>query len=157
MGQKSGPVKEPAEQVVKEIRRAGRRQFSAEEKIRIVLEGLRGEESIAELCRREGIVQNPYYRWSKEFLEAGKKRLAGDTARAATSDEVKDLRREASALKEVVAELMLENRLLKKPRSGLGRTTPDRWWAGNCSADPPRGSIGPTRTGVDLVARINSR
>jgi len=114
MGQKSGPVKEPAEQVVKAIRRATRRQFSAEEKIRIVLSGLRGEDSIAELCRREGIVQNLYYRWSKEFLEAGKKRLAGDTARAATSDEVKDLRREASALKEVVAELMLENRLLKK-------------------------------------------
>jgi transposase len=120
MGQKSGPVKEPAEQVVKEIRRATRRQFSAEEKIRIVLSGLRGEDSIAELCRREGIVQNLYYRWSKEFLEAGKKRLAGDTARAATSDEVKDLRREASALKEVVAELVLENRLLKKSTLGAG-------------------------------------
>ncbi|HJZ14802.1 MAG TPA: IS3 family transposase [Stellaceae bacterium] len=118
MGQKSGPVKEPAEQLVKEIRRATRRQFSAEEKIRIVLSGLRGEDSIAELCRHEGIVQNLYYRWSKEFLEAGKKRLAGDTARAATSDEVKDLRREASALKEVVAELMLENRLLKKSAIG---------------------------------------
>ena len=91
MRQKSRPAKEPAEQVVKDIRRATRRQFSAEEKIRIVLDGLRGEESIAELCRREGIVQNLYYRWSKEFLEAGKKRLAGDTARAATSDEVKDL------------------------------------------------------------------
>jgi transposase-like protein len=76
MGQKSGPVKEPAEQVVREIRRATRRQFSAEEKIRIVLSGLRGEDSIAELCHREGIVQNLYYRWSKEFLEAGKKRLA---------------------------------------------------------------------------------
>src|SRR3989440_13104182 len=113
MGQKSGPVKKPAEQVVKEIRRATRRRFTAEEKIRIVLSGLRGEDSIAELCRREGIVQNLYYRWSKDFLEAGKKRLAGDT-RAATSDEVKDLRREASALKEVVAELTLENRLLKK-------------------------------------------
>ena len=99
---------------MKDIRRATRRQFSAEEKIRVVLEGLRGEESIAELCRREGIVQNLYYRWSKDFLEAGKRRLAGDTARAATSDEVKDLRREASALKEVVAELTLENRLLKK-------------------------------------------
>ena len=72
MGQKSGPVKKPAEQVVKEIRRATRRQFTAEEKIRIVLSGLRGEDSIAELCRREGIVQNLYYRWSKEFLEAGK-------------------------------------------------------------------------------------
>ena len=120
MGQKTGPVKEPAEQVVKEIRRATRRQFSAEEKIRIVLAGLRGEDSIAELCRREGIVQNLYYRWSKEFLEAGKKRLAGDTARAATSDEVKELRQEASALKEVVAELMLENRLLKKSTIGAG-------------------------------------
>ena len=120
MGQKSGPVKEPAEQVIKEIRRATRRQFSAEEKIRIVLTGLRGEDSIAELCRREGIVENLYYRWSKEFLEAGKKRLAGDTARAATSDEVKELRREASALKEVVAELVLENRLLKKSTIGAG-------------------------------------
>ena len=120
MGQQSEPVKEPAEQVIKEIRRATRRQFSAEEKICIVLSGLRGEDSIAELCRREGIVQNLYYRWSKEFLEAGKKRLAGDTARAATSDEVKDLRREASALKEVVAELMLENRLLKKSTIGAG-------------------------------------
>jgi transposase len=120
MGQKSGPVKEPAEQIVKEIRRATRRQFSAEEKIRIVLSGLRGEDSIADLCRREGIVQNLYYRWSKEFLEAGKKRLAGDTARAATSEEVKELRREASALKEVVAELTLQNRLLKKSVIGVG-------------------------------------
>jgi transposase len=120
MRQKSGPGKEPAEQVVKEIRRATRRQFSAEEKIRIVLTGLRGEDSIAELCRREGIVENLYYRWSKEFLEAGKKRLAGDTARAATSDEVRELRREASALKEVVAELTLENRLLKKSALGAG-------------------------------------
>jgi len=100
--------------VVRDIRRATRKQYSAEEKIRIVLEGLRGEDSIAELCRREGIAQNLYYRWSKDFLEAGKKRLAGDTARAATSDEVKDLRREATALKEVVADLTLENRLLKK-------------------------------------------
>ena len=120
MGQKSGPAKEPAEQVVKDIRRATRRQFSAEEKIRIVLSGLRGEDSIAELCRREGIAQNLYYRWSKEFLQAGKQRLAGDTARAATSDEVRDLRREASALKEVVAELTLENRLLKKSAIGAG-------------------------------------
>jgi transposase len=120
MGQQSEPVKEPAEQVIKEIRRATRRQFSAEEKIRIVLSGLRGEDSIAELCRREGIEQNLYYRWSKEFLEAGKKRLAGDTARAATPQEVKDLRREASALKEVVAELVLENRLLKKSTIGAG-------------------------------------
>jgi transposase len=114
MRQHSNLVKDTAEKVVKDIRRATRKQYSAEEKIRIVLEGLRGEDSIAELCRREGIAQNLYYRWSKDFLEAGKKRLAGDTARAATSDEVKDLRREAMALKEVVADLTLENRVLKK-------------------------------------------
>src|ERR671920_1632544 len=101
-------AKRPAEQVVKDIRRATRRHFSAEDKIRIVLDGLRGEDSIAELCRREGITSSMYYGWSKEFLEAGKRRLAGDTARAATSDEVKELRREASAL-EVVADLTLEN------------------------------------------------
>jgi transposase len=120
MRQTSAPAKEPAEQVVRDIRRATRRQFLAEEKIRIVLEGLRGEDSIAELCRREGISQNLYYRWSKEFLEAGKKRLAGDTAREATSDEVRTLRREAGALKEVVADLTLENRLLKKSMTGAG-------------------------------------
>ena len=114
MKQTSGPARKPAEAVIKDIRRATRRQFSAEEKIRIVLEGLRGEDSIAELCRREGIASSMYYGWSKEFLEAGKKRLAGDTARAATADEVQDLRREAGALKEVVADLVLENRLLKK-------------------------------------------
>ena len=108
------PTKRPAEQVVKDIRRATRRHFSAEDKIRIVLDGLRGDDSIAELCRKEGIAQSLYYVWSKEFMEAGKRRLAGDTARAATSDEVKDLRREASALKECVADLTLENRLLKK-------------------------------------------
>ena len=109
-----------AEQHVREIRRATRKQYSAEEKIRIVLAGLRGEHSIAELCRREGLAESLYYAWSKEFLEAGKKRLAGDTARAATSDEVKGLRREAGALKEVVAELTLENRLLKKSMTGDG-------------------------------------
>ena len=97
MRQKSGPEKQPAEDAIRDIRRATRRHFSAEEKIRVVLEGLRGEESIAELCRREGIASSMYYGWSKEFLEAGKRRLAGDTARAATSDEVKDLRREAQA------------------------------------------------------------
>jgi transposase len=106
--------KAPAERVLKDIRRATRRHFSAEDKIRIVLDGLRGDDSIAELCRREGIAQSLYYVWSKEFLEAGKRRLAGDTARAATSDEVKDLRRESNALKEVVAEQALELRLLKK-------------------------------------------
>ncbi len=90
------------------------------EKIRIVLDGLRGEDSIAALCRREGIAESLYYSWSKEFLEAGKKRLAGDTARQATTDEVRNLRREAGNLKELVAELSLENRLLKKSMIGDG-------------------------------------
>jgi transposase len=120
MSQKSGQAKAPAEKVVKEIRRATRKQYSAEEKIRIVLEGLRGEDSIAELCRREGLASNVYYRWSKDFLEAGKKRLAGDVVREATSDEVKGLRRESLALKEAVADLTLENRLLKKSVTGTG-------------------------------------
>jgi len=111
---KSTTAKKPAEQVIKDIRRATRRHFSAEDKIRIVLDGLRGEDSIAELCRKEGIAQSLYYTWSREFMEAGKRRLAGDTARAASSDDVKGLRQEAAALKEVVADLMLENRLLKK-------------------------------------------
>ena len=107
-----------AEKAVRDIRRKTRRRFSAEEKIRIVLEGLRGEESIASLCRREGIAANLYYKWSKEFLEAGKKRLLGDTQRAATSTEVTDLRKENSRLKEVVAESVLEIRLLKKSVTG---------------------------------------
>ena len=114
MSQKSGTPKLSAEQVVKDIRRQTRRQYSAEDKIRIVLDGLRGEDSIAELCRSERIAQSLYYTWSKEFMEAGKRRLAGDTARAATTGEVQDLRREARALKECVADLTLENRLLKK-------------------------------------------
>jgi transposase len=112
--------KRSAEKTVRDIRRATRRHYSAEEKIRIVLEGLRGEDSIAELCRREGINSNVYYRWSKEFLEAGKKRLSGDTAREATSDEVKQLRSEATDLKETLAELLMENRLLKKSVIGGG-------------------------------------
>jgi transposase len=120
MRQKSMTPKEPAEKAVRNIRRKTRRQYSSEEKIRIVLEGLRGEESIAALCRREGIAEGLYYSWSKEFLEAGKKRLAGDTQRQATSNEVKDLRREAQSLKELVAELSLENRLLKKSMIGTG-------------------------------------
>ncbi len=103
-----------ADKLVRDIRRATRRKFSPEEKIRIVLEGLRGEETIAELCRKEGIAQNLYYRWSKDFLEAGKKRLAGDTSREAGTDEVKGLRVEARQLKEALAEVTLENRLLKK-------------------------------------------
>ena len=120
MRQKSGPPKETSEQVVRTIRRATRKRYSAEEKIRIVLDGLRGEDSIAALCRREGIAQGLYYSWSKEFLEAGKKRLAGNTAREASTSEVKVLRREARDLKEVVAELTLENRLLKKSMIGDG-------------------------------------
>lgn len=120
MNMKSNPPKAPAEQVVKDIRRATRRHYSAEDKVRIVLSGLRGEESIAELCRKEGIAQGLYYSWSKEFLEAGKKRLAGDTARAATSDEVRSMRGQTQALKETVADLMLENRLLKKSMIGDG-------------------------------------
>ena len=102
--------KDSAEKAIRDIRRVTRRQYSAEEKIRIVLEGLRGESSIAELCRKEGINQNLYYRWSKEFLEAGKKRLAGDTAREANSDEVKGLRSEAAQLKEALAETVLNRR-----------------------------------------------
>ncbi len=117
---KESQKKDSAEKAVRDIRRATRRRFAAEEKIRIVLEGLRGEESIAELCRKEGINQNLYYRWSKEFLEAGKKRLAGDTVREASSDEVKSLRSEASQLKELLVEVMIENRLLKKSVLGDG-------------------------------------
>ena len=108
------------EKAVREIKRRTRRRFSPEDKIRIVLQGLRGEDSIAELCRREGLHQNQYYRWSKEFLEAGRKRLAGDIEREATSDEVKTLREEAVQLKEALAEAMLENRLLKKSVIGDG-------------------------------------
>lgn len=115
-----------AEAVVKHIRRETRRKHSAEEKIRIVLEGIRGEESIAELCRREGINPNLYYKWSKEFLEAGKARLQGDTKREATSSEVSSLRQENEDLKVVVAELLLKNRVLKK--SLLGRETEASEW-----------------------------
>jgi transposase len=114
MRQKSHSNELSSEHLVKGIRRATRKRYSAEEKIRIVLDGIRGERSIAELCRHEGIAEGLYYSWSKEFLEAGKRRLAGDTARAATSDEVKALRRETQELKEVVAEQALELRLLKK-------------------------------------------
>ena len=120
MRRKSGPQVSTPEKLVRDIRRKTRRHWSAEEKIRIVLEGLRGEYSIAELCRREGIAESQYYSWSKEFLEAGKRRLAGDTARDATSGEVKNLRSEMTALKEAVADLTLENRLLKKSTFGDG-------------------------------------
>ena len=107
-----------AEQVVREIQRRTRRRFSVEEKVRIVLEGLRGEASVAELCRREGLAPNLYYRWSKEFLEAGKKRLVGDTTREATAPEVRGLRDENLRLKQALAEAVLENRLLKKSVTG---------------------------------------
>ena len=120
MRAKSSTPETPSERLVRGIRRATRKQYSAEEKIRIVLDGLRGEVTIAELCRREGIAESLYYSWSKEFLEAGKRRLAGDTARAATSSEVKDLKRRAQELKEVVAEQALELRLLKKSMTGDG-------------------------------------
>ena len=120
MRQKSQTRQTASERTIKDIRRATRKQYSAEEKIRIVLDGLRGEETIAELCRQEGIAQSIYYKWSKEFLEAGKRRLAGDTARAASTGEVKTLRREAQELKEVVAEQALELRLLKKSMIGDG-------------------------------------
>jgi transposase len=108
-----------SEAVVRDIRRKSRKKYSTEEKIRIVLEGLRGEDSIAGICRREGISPNLYYRWSKDFLEAGKKRLAGDTVREANSSEVTELKQESEQLKQLVAELSLKNRVLKKSVTGL--------------------------------------
>ena len=106
------------EKHVKDIRRKTRRKFSSEEKTRIVLDGLRGEYSIAELCRREGINNNLYYCWSKDFLEAGRKRLSGDTVREASTDEVVDLKKENANLKQAVAELYLRNDWLKKSLTG---------------------------------------
>ena len=120
MNKKSVGSKDAADKLVKNIRRKTARRYSAEEKIRIILAGLRGEESIAALCRREGIAESLYYKWSKEFLEAGKRQLTGDAARQATAPEVKELRSEALSLKECVAELTLENRLLKKSMIGDG-------------------------------------
>jgi len=114
------PKKKPSpESIVREIKRKTRRKYSAEEKIRIVLEGLRGEQSITDLCRKEGIHPAIYYKWSKAFLEAGKQRLTGDTIREADSDEVKDLRSENTELKQALAELLLRNRILKKTSEGL--------------------------------------
>jgi len=110
--------KESTEKKMRNIRRQNRKKYSAEEKIRIVLEGLRGDESIAELCRREGLSQSMYYKWSKEFMEAGKQRLAGNTKRQADSTEVKDLRKQNNQLKELVAELALKNKVLKKSLLG---------------------------------------
>ena len=120
MRQTTGMRRSPGEKIVKDIKRTTRKHYSSEEKIRIVLDGLRGEDSIAELCRREGISQGIYYKWSKDFMKADKCRLTGDTARAANSDAVKDLRREARDLKEVLAEQTLELRLLKKSMIGDG-------------------------------------
>src|SRR5258708_3802250 len=120
MRQASKRVPESAEKTVRDIRRATRRHHSAEEKIRIVLEGLRGEDSIAELCRKEGINQNLYYRWSKDFLEAGKKRLAGDTAREATSDEVKSCARRLTSSRSLWQHCWWRTACLKKARSGMG-------------------------------------
>ncbi len=115
--------KQSAENTVKNIRRRTRRKYNAEEKIRIVIEGLRGDLSVAELCRREGITQSLYYKWSKEFLEAGKARLSGNSKRQADSNEVAELRKESGQLKLLVAELSLKNRLLKKTLFGLGEET----------------------------------
>ena len=108
-----------SEKKVRDIKRKSRKRYSGEEKIRIVLDGLRGEEGVGELCRREGITESMYYRWSKEFLEAGKLRLVGNTKRQATSTEVKDLRQENEQLKQLVAELSLKNRVLKKSLTGV--------------------------------------
>ena len=118
--------KQDPEKIVREIKRKTRRKFSAEEKIRIVLEGLRGEETIAELCRREGISPNLYYNWSKEFLEAGKRRLAGNTKRQADTTEVTRLRQENGQLKHLVADLSLENVVLKKMDGGSGNGSDER-------------------------------
>ena len=118
--------KESVEQTVRNIRRKTRKQYSSEEKIRIVLEGLRGESTVAELCRREGIAQSLYYKWSKEFLEAGKQRLAGNTKRQADSQEVSEKKQENEQLKQLVAELALKNRVLKKSLLGVeGKTWDD--------------------------------
>ena len=125
MRSKSGP-QPSAGQHVREIRRQTRKRYSSEEKIRIVLEGLRGEETIAELCRREGISSNLYYNWSKEFLEAGKRRLMGNTKRQADSTDVTRLRRQNNDLKHLVADLSLENVQLKKTYDDLDKGSGER-------------------------------
>lgn len=117
--------KKTAEAIVKDVKRNTRKKYSSEEKIRIVIEGLRGEESVASLCRKEGIAPTVFYKWTKDFMEAGKKRLQGDTEREANSSEVTELRRENANLKEVVAELVLNNRVLKKSSNGQELNTRD--------------------------------
>ena len=143
---KQRPAGRPSssDQIIRDIKRKTRKQYGAEEKIRIVLDGLRGEDSIAELCRREGIVQSLYYKWSKEFMEAGKKRLAGDIARQANTSEVTDLRREARDLKEVVAEQTLELRLLKKSMLGDGAISNEIPGLGEARDHPAGGAIAPS-------------
>lgn len=111
--------KTDSESIIRDIKRKTRKKYSSEEKIRIILEGLKGESSVAELCRREGINPNVYYKWSRDFLEAGRRRLTGDTVREANSNEVGEIRKENSQLKELVAELSLKNRVLKKSLNGL--------------------------------------
>ena len=170
------------EKAVKDNRRKTRRNYSTEEKIRIVLDGLRGEISIAELCRREGINTNLYYRWSKDFLEAGKKRLAGDMVREANTDEIVGLKRENKDLKQAVAELYLRNDWLKKSLTGQGVTLGDErctarqknwplsgWWRSqSCPFREPCGrsrsaaavstvGTGPTNRKVSMVWRIKPR
>ncbi len=110
--------KKSASSLISELKRKTRRNYNSEEKIRIIIEGMRGETTIAELCRKEGISQGLYYKWSKDFMEAGKKRLTGDTMREANTSEVKDLKDENRSLKELVAELSLKNRDLKKNLNG---------------------------------------
>ena len=112
--------KQTPENFIKDIRRKTRRIFSSEQKILIVMEALRGEASVAAICRKHGIVESVFYKWNKEFLEAGKKRLAGDTTREATSDEVTALRKENQKLKEMVADLMLRYDIVKKSLEHLG-------------------------------------
>lgn len=106
--------KKSASSLISELKRKTRKTYSSEEKIRIIIEGMRGETTIAELCRREGISQANYYKWSKDFMEAGKKRLQGDTLREANSSEVQELKAENEDLKELVANLSLDNMKLKK-------------------------------------------
>ena len=111
--------KSTVEKRIRDIKRRTRKRYTTEEKIRIVLEGIKGESTISELCRREGINENSYYRWSKDFLDAGKKRLQGDTIREATSTEVKGIKEDNSHLKQLVADLLMKNDVLKKSLNGL--------------------------------------
>jgi len=141
MRQKSMSKKGSAEKTTRNIRRKTGRLYSSEEKIRIVLEGLRGEENIATLCRREGIADSLYYSWSKGFLEAGKKRLAGDTARQATPNEVNSFRAEARDLKEALAEQVSEDRLLKKSMTGHGATKNEASRIRKTRNHPPGGAF----------------